>query len=396
MRRYLLRAMLVGLLSCLAYSQNLPNAVERTFPFTVPAVRAALQNLGAFTGSRLPTLDGFANLERVNLKYYQRPYYEFKFDIQPKGQNQAIVRVRANVSAWYTGPDAADPGYRALESNGRLENDLLDRLSDYLRDKTADAPTLQKWIASAKQERVETEQRTAELESQMKKLENPQASSPQASYVVADRTRVSVLSAPNESASVILKTELDDEFEIVERRGAWLRIKIDESQSGWVRAAQVRTSDALPVLASGAQKGTPAKPGFQVMRENTDEFSGDWARLKGKKALYIWARPDGSAMNLPTGDRLQFVQKVFSDRYREMAHSAQDTAEGIVVIFMDDRGGVAAASLDDIRQWVEGGLTDSAFLKRCSLDPPGAFHEAPLKEHEGRSSRASTAPPPGS
>lgn len=396
--RHWLRCVLV-LALCLpaAYSQTMRGAVEREFPFPVPAVKAALDNLGAYTGSRLPSLEGFANLEKINLKDYQRPYYEFKIEIDAQGDHHALVRVRANVSAWYTGPDAAEAGYRTLESNGHLENDLLDRLSDYLRDKSADAATLQQWIATAKQERADTERRTADLQEQLKKLENPQAKD--ISYVTIDRPHVNVLSEPSDTASVMVNGQMDDEFQVLEHRGAWLGVKVGDGQTGWVRAAQVQSNDALPAMAANPKTKITRVPGFEVIRENTDEFSGDWARLKGKKALYIWARPDGSAMNLPTGSRLQFVQKLFSERYREMVHSSKDATDGIVVIFMDERGGVAAASLDDIRMWVEGTLSQAAFLKRCSLDPPGAFQdvsrEAPLKQHARHVSRAQGEAPPG-
>ncbi len=147
--------LLVAALACPA--QTLRGAVEREFPFSLPAVKAALDNIGAYTGNRLPSLEGFAEVGRINLKDYQRPYYEYKIELDPKGDNKVVVRVRANVSAWYTGPDQPEAGYRGLESNGRLENDLLDRLSDYLRDKSADAATLTQWIATAKQQKEETD-----------------------------------------------------------------------------------------------------------------------------------------------------------------------------------------------------------------------------------------------
>jgi hypothetical protein len=57
--------------------------------------------------------------------------------------------------------------------------------------------------------------------------------------------------------------------------------------------------------------------------------------------------------------------------------------DGIVVIFLDQRGGIAAATLEDIAHWTDGHLSQAAFLKKCSLDPPGAF------ENAGGSSRAS-------
>jgi len=361
--------------SMVALAQSMPGAVEREFPFSVPTTRAALQNIGAYAGSRLPSLDGFANLDRINLKDYQRPYYEYKIEIDPKGENHAVVRVKANVSAWYTGPGAGESGYRALESNGRLENDLLDRLSDYLRDKSADAATLTQWIAAAKQQREDSESRIAKLQSQMKTLENPQT--PEFNYISVTHPHVAILNGPSDTAGVLLRPASDDEFQVLERRGAWLKVQVESGQEGWVRATQVQSSAEQSEAPVGARSKPERVPGFEVIRENTDEFSGEWTRLKGKKALYIWAKPDGSAMNRPMADRLQFVQRVFTERYQEMTHSSQDAAEGIVVIFVDDRGGVAAASMDDIQAWVEGTLTQAAFLKRCSLDPPGAFGNSP-------------------
>ena len=105
-------------------------------------------------------------------------------------------------------------------------------------------------------------------------------------------------------------------------------------------------------------------------------FSGDWPRLKGKQALYIWAQPAGSALN-QAGSRLRFAESVFQERYREAAHNSQNSIAGIVVILLGHRGGVAAAALDDIARWTYGTITEPAFLKKCSLDSPGAFEPGP-------------------
>ena len=395
--RFLNRCFVLLLLAAVASkAQTGRAAVEREFPFSLPAVKAALDNIGAYNGTRLPSIEGFADVGRINLKDYQRPYYEYKIDLDPRGDKKVIVRVRANVSAWYTGPDLPEAGYRSLESNGRLENDLLDRLSDYLRDKSADAATLTEWIATAKQQKENTEHRIVGLQEQLKKLENPQAA--EVSYASVTHPHVAIVSAPEENAAALLHPQVDDEFQILERRGSWLKLKLENGGSGWVKAAQVQTTSGTSETALAAKTKLAPTPGFEVIRENTDEFLGDWSRLKGKKALYIWARPDGSAMNLPTGNRLKFVQNVFTERYRVMAHSSEAAVEGIVVIFVDDFGGVAAASMEDIRSWVEGTLSQSAFLKKCSLDPPSAFGEAspitPAKrpQHSSVRTRAAASP----
>jgi len=48
----------------------------------------------------------------------------------------------------------------------------------------------------------------------------------------------------------------------------------------------------------------------------------------------------------------------------------------VVLIFDEPDGGVAAASIEDIRGWMDGLLPEKAFTTRCSLDPPEAFRNA--------------------
>jgi hypothetical protein len=355
----------------LSWSGDLKGAQEREFPVSVAAAKAALQNIGAYNGSRLPSLEGFVKLEGVHVQEYQRPYYEFKIDLVPAASGGTVVRVKANVSAWYVAPNV-EPGYRALDSNGRLESDLLDRLSEYLKDKAADAATLTQWISAAHAQRLSAESRLAELQDQLQKVQASNGQTPKQEFVSVTTARVSVLSAPDERASVVLRAQVDDEFQILEHRGGWLRVGLDNANSGWVKRAQVQPGTS--VATNDAQSRPRANAaGFTIVREMASDFSGEWPRLKGKKALYLWAQPDGTVLNLPTGNRLQFVQTVFLEQYREVAHSSQHSVDGIVVIFVDERGAVAAAALDDIRLWAEGSLTQSAFLKKCSLDPPTAF-----------------------
>jgi hypothetical protein len=115
---------------------------------------------------------------------------------------------------------------------------------------------------------------------------------------------------------------------------------------------------------------------FTIIRETSSEFYGELAQLKGKKALYIWARPEDSSLNL-TGDKLQFAKTTFLRRYREISHASQNSVAGVVVIFLDQKGGVAAAGLDDIQHWADGAMTQEAFLETCSFDPPSAFAKIP-------------------
>src|SRR5713226_8948566 len=140
-------------------------------------------------------------------------------------------------------------------------------------------------------------------------------------------------------------------------------------------AAKSNAPDATGGLPASV-KAPASATGFTIVRETASSFSGDWPRLKGKQALYLWARPEGSIPSMAAGKKLRFAEAIFLERYREASHSSRSSVEGIVVIFLDQRGGVAAASLEDIGHWADGSLSQTAFLKKCSLDPPGAFENA--------------------
>ena len=118
--------------------------------------------------------------------------------------------------------------------------------------------------------------------------------------------------------------------------------------------------------------------GFSVSREDVTVFSGDWARLKGKKVLFVYAQSRGLLSDMGNEDaKLGYAKRIFESRYRTVSQSKTDV-EGVVVVFLGARGGVAAATLSDIRQWLEGGLPDAAFVNRCSLDPPTEFRSMRL------------------
>lgn len=374
--------------SSLLSAEALPGVQQREYPFSLPAIQAALKNLGAYQGSRLPSLEGFVvSKDVVDLRDYQRPYNEFKIDLTAKAANQTLVRVQANVSAWFVGNDPTSSGYRAFESTGRLEADLMDRLSDYLKNKSSDPEVLTKRIADVRTERKAVDERVQALEQQIQKLKDTPPPTAREFAIVA-RPSVSILSAPGERATVLLHPEADDEFAVLENRGAWLKVELDRGGSGWVKRSQVEVSSAVAADVTPLSVAAAPVAGFTVIREMTDDFNGDWARLRGKKALYLFAQPDGT---IGEANRLKFVQSIFTERYREIAHGAGNPVDGIVVIFMDQRGAVAAASLDDIRLWTAGALSQAMFLKKCSFDPPGAFGISEAPARSGASKSPSTA-----
>ena len=366
-----LRAMvsLVVILCSAGLAQTQGVSQSRDYPFPEAPVKAALQNLGAYTGSRLPSLDGFVKMEGVQPEDYQRPYYEYKIEVTPDAAGKTQVRVQAKVSAWFE-PSGGTGKYQSFESNGRLESDLLDRLSEYLENKSSDPSVLQAKIQQAQAQKEDAKNRVAQLQIELENLKNASTSRPEKEYAAIIRSQTALLTAPSASAKALLRAQAKDEFEVLEQQSAWLRVALDDSQSGWVKRSQVKLGSIS--ASSGEAAGAPTKSEFTIIREMSSDFSGDWLPLKGKKALYVWARPEGSGLNL-TGNKLQFVRTVFVQRYEEISHASQNSVAGVVVIFLDSRGGVAAASLDNIRLLADGSLSPDAFFKTCSLDPPSAF-----------------------
>jgi hypothetical protein len=349
---------------------------QRKFAASTESLKAALKDLGAYSGGRLPTLTGFVT-EGLDLGKYQRPYYEFKLEMEPQG-DATLVRVKAHVSAWYGAPGSPEGMYKELPSNGRLESDLLDRLKTYLTDHlitaTTDISLLEQHVASLKEEVATAQARRDQLRQQAKNLQDG-ASDVNRIFVSPLRTGVPVFSEPSENTSVILRAESEDEFEVTELQGAWYRVSIEGTRVGWLKRSQVRQLTAKVVRAPEESAAASAEPAFTVSREHIYPFAGEWERLKGKTALFLFIQPTSAASaNSPSEVKLHFAESLFAERYAEMTHSSSSKQfDGIVMIFLDHKGGVAAATVSDIKLWREGALSRSAFLLRCSLDPHSAF-----------------------
>jgi hypothetical protein len=103
---------------------------ERAFPQSKATIEKALKAIQGNLAGRLPTLDGFAKPGELSLDHYQRGYYQSAVEVISTRSGGSIVRVASKVTAWYADPAGARSGYQLLTSNGRLEADLLDQLSD--------------------------------------------------------------------------------------------------------------------------------------------------------------------------------------------------------------------------------------------------------------------------
>src|SRR5215831_7953289 len=128
------------LAQCLAAQTS---SVEREFPQSKTEVEKALKAIQSREAGHLPALEGFAQPGSHPLDRYQRAYYQATTEVSSGASGGTRVRVRVKVTAWYNDPKGTNSGYELLISNGRLEADLLDQLSERLGNgstsKTSDA-----------------------------------------------------------------------------------------------------------------------------------------------------------------------------------------------------------------------------------------------------------------
>src|SRR5206468_1152919 len=86
----------------------------------------------------LPVLDGFVVASGRSLQTYKRPYYQCTVHVVPAASGGSSVRINAKITAWNSDP--AHSGYEVLQSNGRIESDLLDRLQESLAESSGAKP----------------------------------------------------------------------------------------------------------------------------------------------------------------------------------------------------------------------------------------------------------------
>jgi hypothetical protein len=376
---------------------------ERSFPQTVAEVQSALKDLAGGTAGSLPVLDGFIASSVTGLEQYQRPYYKCSITVAPVASGGSRVRVSAKITAWHN--SGAKSGYHVLPSNGRLESDLLDRLQQALtaspgaavalQDLTSttkrtmghsdqpgiDAPTVQfpKFDPKASAQNVGTNdpalQREAENLSEI--LRNQ---SHPANLVAVKSNQTPVLQNPALDAKVLFLASAEDEFEIIEQNPDWIHIRISGLSRGWLRRTGVELLDGSESVPADAKKAvsttTPASPSveaanaFSVSSEETGNFPGDWAPLKGKNVRIISVQSAAGSGVTSGEDKLKFAEATFQKQ------GMGATSAGLVVVFDTEDGGMIAATASSIEQYKKGTISEEAFWKQCYVDPPEVLGSA--------------------
>jgi hypothetical protein len=389
-----------------AHSQAIPYA--RSYAKPKPEVEQALKELQAYSGQKLPTLDGFVAPVGKPLANYERGFYQFTVELLPGDSGATIVRLSAKITAWYADRDVAKSGYDVLPSNGRLELDLLDRLQEKLTGKPVDPPaTLQSnvqaprpkldltgvpgaamlstpapaitktpdEVAALRNQRVLEERRVQQLTTELnnlKEIQHNQAHPP--NLVSVTKSGTPVYAKASEESRVLFQAAANDEFEFLDSDKGWIHIEISGDSRGYIRQGTVLLPEKIAAKMAQEDRGLGSKfPGFRVEREEISGFPGDWASLKGKPVKIYTVQPiSQNPRESGPAVRLEYSLALFEQGLKESA-SVTPTPEGVVVIFDAADGGLAGATLADIQKFVAGSLTREAFWSQGYLDPIEAF-----------------------
>ena len=210
------------------------------------------------------------------------------------------------------------------------------------------------------------------LQQQISELEANASSQKFISNLAVIKTpQASIFQQDDDTSKVLFRADPEDEFEIINVKGNWAHVRLENGADGWVRAAQLQPPQEVDDTEDAA-----AALNFSTPNQEIKPFAGDWTPLKGKPSLFVFAQPNRAIPGAILGQsQFAFAKHIFTEGYREAMHSEQPMS-GVVVVFLGDKGGVAAATLADIRRWRDGAITDKVFFERCSFDPPESFHDA--------------------
>ena len=404
-RRMNLAVLVFFLMAELAAGQTIPYA--RSFAKPKEQVEQALKDLQAYSGQKLPILEGFVAAGDKPLDRYERGFCQFTVELLPGETGSTVARVSAKITAWYVDRDVTKSGYQVLASNGRLELDLLDLLEEKLNGKASSAAGIKmqtprpkldlsgvpggpRMAASAiptestktpeevvaqRAQRVAEEKRVQNLSAELQSLKEIQRNQarPQ-NLVFVQKSGTPVYAKGTETSRVLFQASANDEFEFLDAEGGWIHVGISGDSRGYLRQSAVELPDKIAAkLKTSAARPEEKFTGFRIEREETSTFPGSWTPLSGKIVKIYTVQPvSQNPKESGPAARLNYSFALFQKGSKE-AGSTIPAPDGVVVIFDSPDGGMVGATMADIQKAALGSLTRDAFWSRSYLDPPAAF-----------------------
>jgi hypothetical protein len=210
----------------------------------------------------------------------------------------------------------------------------------------------------------------ASLEEALKNQARPK------NLVAIKKSGTPVVSTPSLSGKTLFLASAQDEFEMLDFNADWVHVRVAGLSRGWIWRTSLEMpqgiSDIPKVDAAGAPIVAVADL-FQVTREETAPFPGDWEPLRNKTVKIVSVQKiQENEKNSGAEAKLEYTKSLLDKNYAELADKGRDLA-GIVLIFDSIDGGMIAATVPTVRAWKAGTLSDSALWHQCYFDPPETF-----------------------
>jgi hypothetical protein len=406
---------------------------ERTYRQSKNTVERALKELKPAMSGRLPALDGFAAPAEHPLARYQRAYYQTQVQVSGTASGGSVVKVSAKVTAWYADTNPSRSGYQLLASNGRLESDLLDQLAELLADSdtatgggssgqvagedlpataatakrlavpgkgsaagesAVSAPIVRlpetantfssslkqglsdRQLADTKNSQKHFDQPEAGLRAEAATLEEVLKNQAHPKNLVAiKKSGTPVVSTPSLSGKTLFLASAHDEFEMLDFNADWVHVRISGLSRGWIWRTSLEMPEGISDVPTNAGSTKPVVADlFQVTREETAPFPGDWEPLRGKNVRIISVQKiQENEKGGGAHAKLEYAKSLLDKNYADLAANSKDVS-GIVLIFDSVDGGMIAATLPTVQRWKAGTLSDSALWHQCYFDPPETFN----------------------
>jgi hypothetical protein len=229
-------------------------------------------------------------------------------------------------------------------------------------------------IESLRHRREQAEKELNELNGVVQNLEEILRSQTHPTDIaVVRKSGTRVMSKPSANGPVLFSADSEDEFQVLDNGPDWIHVQISGASRGWIRRSDLNLPDGLKVNANRADAAPAAESTFRVVREETNIYKGNWEPLNGKTVKIIWTGP-ASSQEKPASvlAKRNFAKSLLVTAYREIS-SHDPAVGGVVIVFDSADGGQIAASLENLKQWQSGGLSEASFWKLCSVDPPELF-----------------------
>jgi len=275
-------------------------------------------------------------------------------------------------------PILSAPVPRLPENSGKLSSSLAESLAE--QEKAGEQPG-QNQLSGKDDSTLRTE--ADNLEEILRNQAHPQ------NLVAVKKSGTPVVASASLTAKTLFLASAHDEFEMLDFNRDWVHVRISGLSRGWIWRNSLEMPESVPDadLPTSASPVPTAGEIFHVTREETAQFPGDWAPLRGKSVKIVSVEKiNENGKDAGPQLRLEFAKSVLDKDYAELQQKKQELA-GIVLIFDSVDGGMIAATFPTLQQWKAGKLSDAALWHECFFDPPETFGS------QGASSSGTAASP---